>query len=99
MKSAKIGVLLFVLSFSALHDIFISAVDTKHPNISHYIMENDTLPQCTQINEVHNLLHFIAILDFSHISFAISKNFTLLSEQTLPNTAPDIENSYKPPIV
>jgi len=97
MKLIGVWVLLFVLSFSALHDIFISTLD-KHPTISYDIIKSDQLSQYTQICEVHNLLHFIAILDFSQISFAISKNFTRLSEQVFPSTAPYIENSYKPPI-
>ncbi len=99
MKSVGIGVLLFVLSFSTLHDIFISTIDNKHPNISHFVVDNDPLLQCTEINEIHNLLHFIAILDFDQISLNLLPHFALLSEQKLPNTAPIIESSYKPPIV
>jgi hypothetical protein len=98
MKLIGVWVLLFVLSFSALHDIFISTLDEQHPTISHDIIKSDQLSQYTPICEVHNLLHFIAILDFSQISFAISKNFTRLSEQVFPSTSPYIENSYKPPI-
>jgi len=99
MKFVVVWAVLFVLSFSTLHDIFLSTIDNKDPKISHFVMDSDPLLQYTEINEVHNLLHFIAILDFDQVSLNILSHFTLLSEQKLPSTAPVIETSYKPPIV
>jgi len=98
MKSVGIGILLFVLSFSTLHDIFLSSIE-KSSYVSNDFVQSNTTPQATQLSELHNLLHFIAIVDFTQISFTLSKYFSLLSEQPLPNTAPDRESSYKPPIV
>ena len=81
MQSKMIFVLLFILSFSAFHDSFISLLDkNKQTNIVHYMSDDVSSIECTDINEIHNMFHFIAIVSMynnNHIQLLKALPMTL----------------------
>lgn len=99
MQSKVIFVVLIMLSFSAFHDSFFSILDkNKHTDIVHYMSDKTISSECTELNEIHNMLHFMAIIstDYSH-------KLQLVMRETIPHsvityTSPLEKTSYKPPI-
>jgi len=99
MRSKVIFLVLFMLSFSAFHDSFFSILDKNtHTDVAHYINDNVASSECVEFNEVHNMLHFMAIMDDNNheqIEFAKRETIPHISMQYSP---PLEKTSYKPPI-
>ena len=99
MQSKVIFVVLIMLSFSAFHDSFFSILDkNKHTDVVHYMSDKAMSSECTELNEIHSMLHFMAI-----ISTGYSNKLQLLKRETIPHniipyTSPLDKTSYKPPI-
>ena len=99
MQSKVIFVVLIMLSFSAFHDSFFSILDkNKHTDVMQYMSDKTISSECTELNEVHSMFHFIAIVstDYSH-------KLQLVKRENIPHciieyTSPLEETSYKPPI-
>ncbi len=99
MRSFVIRALLVVLSFSAMHDIVISMIDTENRTIyAHTSPSHDAKPKAVQLSEVHNLLHYIAIVEVTYPAVESIDSSKRTSDYTFPSPSPDIGTSYKPPI-
>lgn len=100
MQVKVIYVVLFMLSFSAFHDSFLSILDhNKHTDIVHYIDDQTTSSECTELNEIHSMLHFMAILeDYKNVHIEFAKRETI-PHVVLQYSPPLEKTSYKPPIV
>lgn len=100
MRTKIIYVVIFMLSFSAFHDSFLSLIETsEHKDIVHYVNDDVSSSECSEFNEIHNMFHFMAIVSSSkntQVQFAKSEAIPhLLIQYTSPLT----RTSYKPPIV
>lgn len=99
MQSKMVFVVLFMLSFSAFHDTFISVLDkSEHSSVVHYMSDEAPTSECDDFNELHNMLHFMAIVSTDkndQIHFDKSETIAHLLAQY---SSPLDKTSYKPPI-
>ncbi len=100
MQSRIIYIVLFMLSFSIIHDSFISTIE-KSPcdKMAQYILDIDECSNCIEFNKIHKLLHFIAIItpfENNYIHPTPKEKYTLQLKQYTP---PLLQSSFKPPIV
>lgn len=99
-QSSIIYIVLFMLSFNISHDSFISIIEKGHDNKNlHYICDIEDREDCLEFNNIHSLLHFIAIIDTDKNSLAeqnSQENNTLILVQYTP---PPQKTSIKPPII
>ena len=99
MKSKVIYVVLFMLAFTVMHDSVMNIVQTdEHTGISHYVNADATVQEYTEINEVHNMFHFVGLMIPYKGTFAQLQKEKTLSHNLLQYTIPYKETSYKPPI-
>ena len=99
MQSKIIFVVLFMLSFSAFHDSFLSVIDkNEHTNVVHYINDNSVSSECTEFNEVHNMLHFMAIMDDNKNEQVQFAKLETIPHVVMQYSPPLEKTSYKPPI-
>ena len=99
MRSKIIFVVLFMLTFTIMHDSLINIIQkSDHSSISHYV-NTDIVPQeCADIHEVHSMFHFVGlIIPYKSTLLQLQKEKTL-SQNLLRYTLPYKETSYKPPI-
>jgi len=98
MRLLTLWVVLVSLAFSSAHDLLLSPLDAKEINI---ILDDPIKhsSDSSSMGEVHNLLHFVAICSLDTPTHEYWLSAKHLSLTALPATPPQIENSYKPPIV
>lgn len=100
MQSKIVFVVLFILSFSVFHDSFISLIDkNEHRDIVHYMSDEAPTPECAEFNEVHNMLHFMAIVTTYNNTHVQLSKIESIPHLLVPYTSPFEKTSYKPPIV
>lgn len=64
MQSKITFTLLLMLSFTIFHDTFMTHLDKHgHTNIAHYLGHDTSSEACIKYTEIHNMCHFMAILD------------------------------------
>ncbi|CAA6802160.1 MAG: Unknown protein [uncultured Sulfurovum sp.] len=99
MQSKITFVLLFVLSFSVFHDSFISLMDDELSSSStHYMSDNVESSEPTELHELHNIFHFMAIVSFvGAVEVRFAKKETI-AHVNIAYTPPIKKTSYKPPI-
>jgi hypothetical protein len=100
IRSKIIFVVLFVLSFSIFHDTLMPLLEKNiHTDTVHYVSDNAPTKECADLNKIHSMLHFMAIVmptKDSNPHFAKSETIPHL----LVNYTPPLEKtSHKPPIV
>lgn len=99
MRSKIIVVLLFMLSFTLLHDSFISLVDKNdHTNNVHCIGDEAPSSECKEFNKMHGMFHFIAIVtpyNRDQLDLAKKEHIPHFLAQYTPPLA---KTSNKPPI-
>ena len=100
MQSKIIFVVLFMLSFSVFHDLFISLIEKdEHTNIVHYMSDEAPSPECAEFNEMHSMFHFMAIVTtYTNTQIQLAK-IESIPHLLLQYTSPFEKTSYKPPIV
>ena len=100
MQSKIIFVVLFMLSFSVFHDSFISLIEkNEHTDIVHYMSDEAPSPECVEFNEMHSMLHFMAILTtYKEMQVQLAKTKSI-PHLLIQYTSPLEKTSYKPPIV
>ncbi len=101
MKSKVIFVVLFMLSFTIFHDSFISNIIEKHEhtNIAHYINDEGPSPVCAELNEIHSMFHFIAIVSsYTEIHIQLDK-IKSIPHPFIQYSSFFDNSTYKPPIV
>ncbi len=99
MRSKIIFVVLFMLTFTIMHDTVINIMqksDTTY--ISHYVSAEILEQTSGDIHEVHSMFHFVGlIMPYKSTLVQLQKDKTL-SHDLLRYTLPYKETSYKPPI-
>ena len=99
MRSKIIFVVLFMLSFTVMHDTVIHIVQTnENTSVSHYVSAEIAAQECGDIHEVHNMFHFIGLIMPYKSSVVLLQKEKTLSHDLLQYTLPYKETSYKPPI-
>lgn len=88
-----------MLSFSSFHDSFFAILDkNKHTDVVHFMGDKVTSTECSELNEVHSMFHFIAVLStVTHYKLQSLKRDTI-PHSIIPYTPPLEQTSYKPPI-
>lgn len=98
MRSKIIFVVLFMLSFTVFHDSFMPLLEkNKHTNSVHYMSNTTPTHECADINEIHSMLHFMAIITLyknTQMQFAKREMIPHLLTRYSP---PLKKTSYKPP--
>ncbi len=100
MRSKIIFVLLFMLSFTLLHDSFFSLIE-KNDNVSvvHNIDDKSLSSECIEFNKIHAMFHFIAIVvPYSNRQMLFAKK-EHIPHHLVQYTPPLVKTSHKPPIV
>jgi hypothetical protein len=99
MRSKVVFVVLFMLSFTVLHDSFIALVEKNvHANTVHCIDDEAPSSDCKEFNTMHGMFHFIAIVtpySSDQIEFAKKEHIPHFLVQYTP---PLVKTSNKPPI-
>lgn len=102
MRSKIIFVVLFMLSFTVMHDSILSIVqNNEHTSISHYADTNAASQECSDdmdMDKVHSMFHFVGLIMPHKITFVQVQKAETLSHNLLEYTLPQLETSYKPPI-
>lgn len=100
MQSKVVFVVLFMLSFSVFHDSFISLIEkNEHTDIVHYMSDEVPSSECTEFNEMHSMLHFMAIVTTHKNEQVQLAKIEGIPHLLIPYTSPFEKTSYKPPIV
>ena len=99
MRSKIIFSLLFLLSFSIMHDTTINALEADESiTATHYVNLNTATQECGDINEVHSMFHFVGVMTPHKSPLLQFQKERTLSHNLLQYTLPHKETSYKPPI-
>ncbi len=99
MKSKIIFVVLFMLAFTVMHDSVINIVQkNEHTSVSHYADTNAVSQECSELQEVHSMFHFVGLIMPYKNAFVLLQKEETLSHNLLQYTLPHRETSYKPPI-
>ncbi|MEA2029070.1 MAG: hypothetical protein U9N49_08855 [Campylobacterota bacterium] len=95
MRLVVLWVVIASLSFSSMHDLFLYSTHTS----SQTCMVDDA-PSCdaSASCEVHNLLHFVAIVDLDAIAFHPLEVSSLSFHKRTLNLSTYYQNLYRPPI-
>jgi len=100
MRSKIIFVVLFMLTFTVMHDTVMNiVVKNDHMSISHYVSMDVPSQECGDIHEVHSMFHFVGLILSHKSTFVLLQKEKMLSQYLLQYTLPHKETSYKPPIV
>ena len=99
MKSKIIFVILFMLTFTIMHDSVINIMhESDHSSLSYY-MSNDIVSQeCADIHESHSMFHFVGLVMPYKSTFVQLQKEKTLTHNLLQYTLLHQETSYKPPI-
>jgi hypothetical protein len=100
MQSKVIFFVLLMLSFTIFHDTFISLIEkNEHTNIAQYMSDEVPSSECTELNEIHSMFHFMAILRvYTGIQIQLVK-IESIPHRTIPYASLFDKSTYKPPIV
>ena len=98
MRSKVIFVVLFMLSFTVMHDTFINIVHTDTHNTISYMSTDVISPECSDINEVHNIFHFVGLMSPYKSTFEQLLTEKKFSLYLLQYNFGYEETSFKPPI-
>ena len=99
MRSKVVFLLLFMLSFTVMHDTVINLLDNdKNILVSHYASAENQSDDVLDVYDLHDMFHFMAL-----VTSLTPVPDRLESEQTLAvylfqYTLTYLENSTKPPI-
>ncbi len=99
MRFKIIFFLLFILSFSILHDTALNMLEAdERVTVAHYVNLDTTTQECGDIHEMHSMFHFVGVMTPHASTFLRCQKEKTLSHNLLRYTPPHKETSYKPPI-
>lgn len=99
MRSKVIYVVLFMLTFTVMHDTVINVVHKSDDTcISHYVNTDAVSQECSDMHKVHSMFHFVGLIMPYKSTFVQLQKEQTLSYDLLQYTPPFKETSYKPPI-
>lgn len=99
MRNKTIYVLLFVMTFTIMHDTFISLLHPKE--MSHTIhcnVHEDIMQEMVDTHSIHSMFHFSAVMVEEYISFENIYKSKISSYYTFFYTPPYKDRAQKPPI-
>jgi len=100
MQSKIMFVVLFMLSFSIVHDTVIHMLETDDKvHVSYDVTNHTGMQECPDKDEIHSMFHFVAFITSYKNTFIQLKTEKTLSYNLLQDTLQYREASYKPPIV
>ena len=99
MQSKMTLIVLFMLAFNVMHDSVMHMMEkSEHTSVSHYVNTDVNTVECAEVQELHNLLHFVGlIVPHTYAVIQMSKD-KIFMQPLLQDTLPHKETSYKPPI-
>ena len=99
MESKIIFVVLFMLTFTIMHDSVINIIQkSDHSSLSHYVNSDAVSQECADIHESHNMFHFVGLVMSYKSTFVQMQKEKTLAHDLLQYTLLHKETSYKPPI-
>ena len=99
MRSKIIFVILFMLTFTVMHDTVINIMQkSDHSSISHYVSTDVPSQECSDIHEVHSMFHFVGLIMPYKSAVVLLQKEKTLTHNLLQYTLLHKETSYKPPI-
>jgi len=92
--------MLFMLSFNIFHDSFLYIIKKGHtPHSTQYIETQNSSNDSLEFNNIHQLLHFVAIIEVHINKYTISISKEHISIKLAQYRPPFKQNSIKPPII
>jgi len=89
-----------MLSFNTFHDSFLYIIQKGHDGYAmNYIQTQNSSTECFETNNIHQLLHFIAIIEVNINKYTIAISRELISIKLVQYTPPFKQNTIKPPII
>ncbi len=99
MRSKIIFVVLFMLTFTIMHDSVINIIQkSDHSSLMHYVNIDVVSQECADIHETHSMFHFVGLIMPYKSTFVQLQKEKTLSHNLLQYTLLQKETSYKPPI-
>ena len=99
MQSKIIFLVLFMLSFTVMHDTVIHMLDdNKSLPVSEYVKNTKQISDVSDVQDMHDIFHFIALISRMHISLETLKTGNTFSGYVFQYALPSLKNSTKPPI-
>jgi len=99
MRSKILFVVLFMLTFTVMHDTVIHIVQTnENTSVSHYVSAEIETQECGDIHEIHSMFHFVGVIMPYQSTVILLQKEKTLSHDLLRYTLLHKESSYKPPI-
>lgn len=89
-----------MLSFTIFHDSLMPLIEKKtHTNTAHYLSDTVPTQECTDLNDIHSMFHFMAIVTpYKNVQIQFEKRKTI--PHLLIRYSPPLQKtSHKPPIV
>ena len=100
MRSKVVFLLLFMLSFTVMHDTVINILDNdENVLVSHYASVEKQAANVADVHDLHGMFHFMALVTSLAPVLEALKSEHTLSIYLLQYTLPHLESSTKPPIV
>ncbi len=100
MRIKVVFLLLFVLSFTVMHDTVIHLMqgdDTKL--VTHYATPDQQVDDVVDVHDLHSMFHFVALVTHQTPLLEIPQSIQQLQSYTLQYAPAHQESSIKPPIV
>lgn len=99
MQSKIIFLVLFMLSFTVMHDTLICMIDdNKGLPVSEYVKNTKQINDVSEVQEMHDIFHFIALVSGTYISLEPLKSGNTFSGYVFQYALLSLKNSTKPPI-
>ncbi|WP_309498594.1 hypothetical protein [Sulfurovum sp.] len=93
-----IFVMLFMLSFSVFHDSLMPFFEkNEHKSTVHCLSDATSTQKCADFNEIHSMLHFMAIVTFSKNTQMQFAKREMIPHLLIAYSPPLQKSSYKPP--
>ncbi len=100
MRSKIIFFLLFMLSFSVMHDTALNMLEAdERVTVTYYANLDTSTQECGDIHEMHSIFHFVGVMTPYESALPQFQKERTLSHNLLQYTLPYKETSSKPPIV
>jgi hypothetical protein len=100
MQSKIIFLVLFMLSFTVMHDTVINLLDNNdNVPVTQYANADGQTQDIADIHDMHEIFHFIALATPLTAPEVALENGDILSVYLLQYTLPHFLSSNKPPIV
>ena len=100
MQSKTIFIVLFMLSFTVMHDTVINMLNSNETlPVSSYVESQDKTNEHTDIHDIHSMFHFMALLTDTYATLKPLETEDVFSHYVFQYLSPYLKNNIKPPIV